>query len=85
MIDGSALPLHTRPGAAFALYLVYSFLPQLWAPLDSLLPGAIARHAPDVLAGTWGAGDLLWPLLGGLVLAVVCIAGALLTLRRQDF
>jgi ABC-2 type transport system permease protein len=71
-------------GAAFTLYLIYSFVPQLWTPLGDLLPGTIVRHASSLLAGTWGGGDLLRPLLGGLVLAVLCIGGAVLALRRQD-
>jgi ABC-2 type transport system permease protein len=71
-------------GAAFVLYLLVSFLPSLWSPLGDSLPISITGHAHALLAGTWGAGDLVRPLAGGVVLAALCIGGAYLALLRQD-
>lgn len=71
-------------GLAFVLYLLVSSLPGLWPPLSDSLPTSITGHAHALLAGTWGVGDLLRPLTGGLVLAALCIGGACLALLRQE-
>ena len=71
-------------GLAFVLYILLSSLPGFWTPLGDSLPTAIVGHAHELLAGTWGAADLLRPLAGGVVLAGLCVAGACLTLARQE-
>jgi ABC-2 type transport system permease protein len=71
-------------GLAFVLYLLISLLPGLWSPLGDSLPSSITGHAHALLAGTWSAGDLVRPLVGGMLLAALCLGGAWLALLRQD-
>lgn len=71
-------------GLAFVFYILLSSLPGFWPPLGESLPGSIAGHAHALLAGSWGAGDLVRALLGGLLLAAACSAAACLALRRQE-
>jgi ABC-2 type transport system permease protein len=71
-------------GLAFVLFIALSNLPALWSPLDESLPGSITGHAHALLAGSWGAGNLVRPLAGGLALATLCIGGAYLALRKQE-
>jgi ABC-2 type transport system permease protein len=71
-------------GLAFVLYVLLSSLPGFWSPLGDNLPGSVIDHAHALLAGTWGAVDLVRPLFGGLLLAAACSAAACLALRRQE-
>lgn len=71
-------------GLAFVLFIVLSTLPGLWSPLGASLPTSITSHAHALLSGAWGAHDLVQPLLGGVVLLVMCISAACLALSRQD-
>jgi ABC-2 type transport system permease protein len=71
-------------GLAFLLFIALSTLPALWSPLGDSLPTSITGHAHALLSGAWGAAALPRPLLGGLLLAVVCSAVASLALERQD-
>ena len=71
-------------GLAFVLYILLSSLPGCWSPLGDSLPGSITDHAHALLAGSWGAVDLVRPLAGGIALATLCVGGACLALRTQD-
>jgi ABC-2 type transport system permease protein len=71
-------------GLAFVLYILLSSLPGFWPPLRDSLPGSITDHAQALLTGSWGAGDLVRPLLGGLLLAAACSTAACLALQRQE-
>ena len=71
-------------GSAFVLFIVLSTLPGLWSPLGVWLPTSITGHAQALLSGTWGARELVQPLLGALLVLLVCIGSACLLLPRQD-
>ena len=71
-------------GMAFVLYILFSVVPGVWSPLADSVPTTIADHAHALLAGSWGAGDLLRPMAGGFALAALCLAGACLALVRQE-
>jgi ABC-2 type transport system permease protein len=71
-------------GLAFVLFIALSTLPGLWSPLGAFLPTSITGHAQALLSGTWGARDLVQPLVGGLLLLLLCISSACLVLSWQD-
>lgn len=71
-------------GLAFVLFIALSTLPGLWSPLGTFLPTSVTGHAQALLSGTWGARDLVQPLVGGLLLLLLCIGSACLVLSRQD-
>jgi len=71
-------------GVAFVLFIALSTLPGLWSPLGAWLPTNITDHAHALLSGAWGARDLVQPLVGGVLLMILCIGAACLALSRQD-
>lgn len=71
-------------GLAFVLYIILAVVPSLLPSLGAVLPTAITGHAHALLGGTWGASEMLGPVLGGLLLATVCAGAACLALARRD-
>jgi ABC-2 type transport system permease protein len=71
-------------GLAFVSFIALLTLPALWSPLGDSLPMSITGHAQALLSGTWGAGDLVGPVLGGLLLAVVGAGASCLVLIRRE-
>jgi hypothetical protein len=71
-------------GMAFVLYILLSVVPTLVPSLGAALPTAITGHAHALLDGTWGVGDLAEPLLGGLLLAVLCAGASCLAMTRRE-
>jgi hypothetical protein len=69
---------------AFVSFIALLTLPALWSPLGDSLPMSITGHAQALLSGTWGAGDLVGPVLGGLLLAVVGAGASCLVLIRRE-
>ena len=85
LLCGTLLPSGVAAGGvAFVLFIALSTLPALWSPLGDNLPMSITGHAHALLSGAWGAGDLLGPVLGGLLLAAVCSGAACLALARRE-
>jgi ABC-2 type transport system permease protein len=71
-------------GLAFVLYIILSSVPPLFSWLDASLPSTIVGHAHALLSGTWGAGQVARPLLGGLILAAVCAGASCLALAHRE-
>jgi len=85
LLCGTLLPSGVAAGGlAFVLFIALSTLPALWSPLEDSLPMSITGHAHALLSGAWGAGNLVGPLLGGLLLAAVCTGAACLALARRE-
>jgi ABC-2 type transport system permease protein len=71
-------------GAAFLGYLLLTVMPGFWSPLEESLPTAVTSHARGLMAGSWG-GLALWPAIGGGVgLALLCLAVAMVGIARWE-
>ena len=68
-------------GVGLALYAVLTAL-ALWEPLRKYSPAALAPEAAALAAGE--GGDVLWPALTGLGLAVALVAAGAFFFRHQD-
>lgn len=68
-------------GIGLALYAVLTAA-ALWKPLGRYSPAALTSQAASLAAGE--GPDVLWPVVTGLALAVVLVAGAGSVFRRQD-
>ncbi len=70
-------------GVALVAYIALSALPGFWAPLNNSLPTGVTGRVGQLAAGSWGGSAAVQPLVGGVVLAGVCLLLATLAVRLR--
>lgn len=70
-------------GVALVAYIALSALPGFWAPLNNSLPTGVTGRTSELAAGSWGGSAAVQPLVGGLVLALVCLLLAAVAVRLR--
>lgn len=70
-------------GVALVAYRALSALPGFWAPLNNSLPTGVTGRTSELAAGSWGGSAAVQPLVGSLVLALVCLLLAAVAVRLR--